>query len=72
MHELSVAESAARVASRQAGGRRVTKVQMRVGHLRQVLASALTFGFGLLAERTPVEDTEARIRKGGIACVTCC
>ena len=56
MHELSIAESVVRIASRQADGRRVTKVQMKVGHLRQVVPSALAFGFELLAEGTPVED----------------
>src|ERR671910_548649 len=55
LHELSIAESVVRIASRQADGRRVTKVQMKVGYLRQVVPSALTFGFGLLAEGTPVE-----------------
>lgn len=55
MHELSIAESVVRVASRQADGRRVTKVWMKVGHLRQVVPSALSFSFGLVAEGTPVE-----------------
>jgi hydrogenase nickel incorporation protein HypA/HybF len=58
LHELSIAESVIRIASRQADGRRVTKVQMKVGYLRQVVPSALTFGFGLLAEGTPVEGAE--------------
>jgi hydrogenase nickel incorporation protein HypA/HybF len=58
LHELSIAESVVRIASRQADGRRVTKVQMKVGYLRQVVPSALTFGFGLLAEGTPVEGAE--------------
>ena len=55
MHELSIAESVVRIASRQADGRRVTKVQMKVGYLRQVVPSALAFSFELLAEGTPVE-----------------
>jgi len=58
LHELSIAESVVRIASRQADGRCVTKVQMKVGHLRQVVPSALTFGFGLLAEGTSVEGAE--------------
>ena len=61
MHELSIAESVVRIASRQADGRRVTKVQMKVGYLRQVVPSALTFGFGLLAEGTPVEGAELEL-----------
>jgi hydrogenase nickel incorporation protein HypA/HybF len=55
LHELSIAASVVSIASRQAAGRRVTKVQMKVGYLRQIVPSALTFGFGLLAEGTPVE-----------------
>jgi hydrogenase nickel incorporation protein HypA/HybF len=63
LHELSIAESVIRIASRQANGRRVTKVQMRVGHLRQVVPSALTFGFGLLAEGTSVEGAELEVEQ---------
>ena len=63
MHELSIAESVVGIASRQANGRRVTKVQMRVGYLRQVVPSALTFGFGLLAEGTPVEGAELEVEQ---------
>ncbi len=58
MHELSIAESIVQIASRQADGRRVTKVQMKVGHLRQVVPSALAFSFELVAEGTPVEGAE--------------
>ena len=63
MHELSIAESVVGIASRQADGRRVTKVQMKVGHLRQVVPSSLAFGFGLLAEGTPVEGAELEIEQ---------
>lgn len=61
LHELSIAESVIEVASRQADGRRITKVHMRVGHLRQVVPSSLVFGFGLLAEGTPAEGAELEI-----------
>ena len=63
MHELSIAESVVSIASRQAAGRRVTKVQMKVGYLRQIVPSALTFGFGLLAEGTPVEGAELEMEQ---------
>ncbi|HET7269447.1 MAG TPA: hydrogenase maturation nickel metallochaperone HypA [Rubrobacter sp.] len=63
MHELSIAESVVRIASRQADGRRVTKVQMKVGYLRQVVPSALAFGFELLAEGTPVEGAELEMEQ---------
>jgi hydrogenase nickel incorporation protein HypA/HybF len=63
LHELSIAESVVRVAVRQADGRKVTKVQMKVGHLRQVVPSSLAFGFGLLAEGTPAEGAELEIEQ---------
>ena len=63
MHELSIAESVVRIAGRQAEGRRVNRVQMKVGHLRQVVPSSLVFGFELLAEGTPVEGAELEIEQ---------
>lgn len=63
MHELSIAESIVQIASRQADGRRVTKVQMKVGHLRQVVPSALAFSFELVAEGTPVEGAELEMEE---------
>jgi hydrogenase nickel incorporation protein HypA/HybF len=63
LHELSIAESVVRIASRQADGRQVIKVQMKVGYLRQVVPSALSFGFGLLAEGTPVEGAELEMEQ---------
>ena len=55
MHELAIAESVVQIASRHANGRRVTKVQLKVGHLRQIVPSALSFSFELVAQDTPVE-----------------
>jgi hydrogenase nickel incorporation protein HypA/HybF len=58
VHELAIAESVVRIAERHADGRRVTKVYLKVGHLRQVVPSALAFGFELVAQETPVEGAE--------------
>jgi len=55
VHELSIAQGVVEVVSRHAEGRRVTRVEMRVGHLRQVVPSALEFAFGLLTEGTPLQ-----------------
>ena len=63
MHELSIAESVVQIAGRQADGRRVVKVRMKVGHLRQVVPSALAFGFELIAEGTPVEGAELEVEQ---------
>ena len=58
MHELAIAESVVRIAERHADGRRVTKVYLKVGHLRQVVPSALAFGFELVAQETSVGGAE--------------
>ena len=61
MHELSIAESIVNIADAHAAGRRVTKVEVKVGHLRQVVPSALEFAFELVAQDTPVEGAELEI-----------
>ncbi len=63
MHELAIAEGIVRIAAEHAGERRVTKVELKVGHLRQVVPSALAFGFELLAEGTPVEGAELALEE---------
>jgi hydrogenase nickel incorporation protein HypA/HybF len=61
MHELSIAEGVVEVVSRHAAGRRVHRVELRIGHLRQVVPSALEFAFELLAAGTPLEGAELDI-----------
>jgi hydrogenase nickel incorporation protein HypA/HybF len=61
LHELSIAEAVVRIAAGHADGRRVTKVYLKVGHLRQVVPSALTFGFELIAQGTTIEGAELEI-----------
>jgi hydrogenase nickel incorporation protein HypA/HybF len=58
MHELAIADSVVRIACAHAGGRRVTKVELMVGHLRQVVPSALEFAFGLVAEGTEIDGAQ--------------
>ena len=58
MHELAVAESIVSIAESHADGRRVTKVYLKAGHLRQVVPSALAFSFELVAQETSVEGAE--------------
>src|SRR2546423_13793716 len=64
MHELSIAASIVEIAGRHAAGRRVAKVTVKVGHLRQVVPSALAFSFEVLAQGTPVEGAELEIEAG--------
>ena len=58
MHELAIADSVVRIACAHAAGRRVSKVELKVGHLRQVVPSALEFAFDLVAEGTEIEGAE--------------
>lgn len=61
MHELSIAQSVVDIACRHAAGRKVTMVELKVGHLRQVVLSALAFSFELAAQGTPLEGAELRM-----------
>ena len=73
MHELAIAESVLAIVERHAAGRRVVEVQVRVGHLRQVVPSALEFAFELVAQGTVLEGAELRMEEVGAAgiCRTC-
>jgi hydrogenase nickel incorporation protein HypA/HybF len=46
------------IARRHAGGQRVTRVEVRVGHLRQVVPASLSFAFELIAQGTELEGAE--------------
>ena len=63
MHELAIADSIVAIASRHAGGRSVVKVEVRVGHLRQVVPDALAFAFRLVAEGTCVAGAELELEE---------
>jgi hydrogenase nickel incorporation protein HypA/HybF len=73
MHELSIADAVVQIAARNAAGRRVTRVELKVGHLRQVVPSALEFAFELVAEGTPVEGAELVMEEvpATVRCRTC-
>lgn len=61
MHELSIAEAVVDIACRHAAGRRIASVEVRVGHLRQVVPDALAFAFELVAEGTAAEGAALAI-----------
>ena len=73
MHELAIADSVVRIACAHAAGRKVAKVELKVGHLRQVVPSALAFAFELLAPGVELEivevPAEGRCRACGAATV---
>lgn len=73
MHELSIARQLAGVVSRAAGGRQVLAVQVRVGHLRQVVPSSLTSAWtftvaGTVLEGAALELEEVPVRLSCRAC----
>jgi hydrogenase nickel incorporation protein HypA/HybF len=61
MHELSIAQAIADIALRHAAGRRVARVEVQVGHLRQVVPDALTFAFELVTAGTALDGAELAI-----------
>jgi hydrogenase nickel incorporation protein HypA/HybF len=73
MHELAIADSVVDIVLRHARGRQVTRVELRVGHLRQVVPDALTFAFELVAQGTPVDGAELVIEQvpAAVACRKC-
>jgi hydrogenase nickel incorporation protein HypA/HybF len=73
LHELSIADAIVDAAVRHGGGRRVAKVEVKVGRLRQVVPSALEFAFGLVAEGTPVEGAVLEVEHvpARVACRRC-
>jgi hydrogenase nickel incorporation protein HypA/HybF len=73
MHELSVASAVVDTATRHAGGRRVTAVQLRVGHLRQVVPDSLAFYFDHVAAGTLCEGArlEQEVVPARLVCESC-
>jgi hydrogenase nickel incorporation protein HypA/HybF len=61
MHELSIAQSIVALAERHAADRSVLAVEVRIGHLRQVVPSALEFAFELSTKDTRLEGALLRI-----------
>lgn len=61
MHELAIADAVVQVALEQAADRRVARVGMRIGELRQIVPSALRFSFDLVARETRAEGAALEI-----------
>lgn len=61
MHELSIADAVLRIALTHADGRRVTRVHLKAGHLRQIVPAALGFAWELVARGTPAEGASLEI-----------
>jgi hydrogenase nickel incorporation protein HypA/HybF len=63
MHELSIAEAILDIAERHAAGRRVVKVEVSVGYLRQVVPDSLDFAFRLMTQGTALDGAELEITR---------
>ena len=73
MHELSIAGAIVRIACNHAGDRRIETVEIKVGHLRQVVPDSLAFAFTLVAEGTVAEHAHLVLEEVPAAgvCRTC-
>jgi hydrogenase nickel incorporation protein HypA/HybF len=73
MHELAIADAVARIACAHAGDRRVTRVEVKVGHLRQVVPASLAFSFELVSAGTQLEGAELDIEEvpAAVRCRDC-
>lgn len=56
MHELSICEAIVSTAAKHAEGRSVSKVTVKVGHLRQVVPDALQFSWEVVRGTTVLKD----------------
>jgi hydrogenase nickel incorporation protein HypA/HybF len=63
MHELALAQAILAIATAHADGARICSVEVRVGHLRQVVPDALTFNFALVAQGTSAAGAELVIEE---------
>jgi hydrogenase nickel incorporation protein HypA/HybF len=73
VHELAVCGSIAAIVRRNAPDRRVTRVYVRVGQLRQIVPDTLAYSWGLVVAETPLDGSELAIEQvpGRIACRDC-
>ena len=58
MHELSLCQAIAESVTRHADGRPVSRVAVRIGHLRQVVPDSLVFSWEMLTSGTALDGSE--------------
>ena len=61
MHELSLCEAIADTVRRRAEGRPVLRASVRIGHLRQVVPSSMSFCWEVLTDGTDLAGCELDI-----------
>ena len=73
MHEMAISSAVLESVLRHAAGRRVTSVQLRVGHLRQVVPDSLEFYWGIVTRDGVAEGSvlEQEVVPARLACRGC-
>ncbi len=73
VHELSVCDAIVGTTLKRAEGRHVTRVTVRIGHLRQVVPAALQFGWEILTDSTDLKGCELLIEQipAAVKCREC-
>jgi hydrogenase nickel incorporation protein HypA/HybF len=73
VHELSLSSAIVNTVVKHADGRRVSVVNLRVGHLRQVVPDSLDFYFEFVARGTVCEGArlEQELVPGVLRCDAC-
>jgi hydrogenase nickel incorporation protein HypA/HybF len=61
MHELALCQAIADTVSQRAEGQIVTRVEVRIGHFRQVVPDSLLFSWELLTAGTQLDSCELAI-----------
>lgn len=61
MHELSICRAISGIVTDGADGRHVSRVAVRIGHLRQVVPSTLEYCWGIVTADTDLEGCELAI-----------
>jgi hydrogenase nickel incorporation protein HypA/HybF len=60
VHELSIADAIREIVERNARGREVVAVEIKIGHLRQVVPDSLEFAWQLVTSGTALDGAELR------------
>jgi hydrogenase nickel incorporation protein HypA/HybF len=73
MHELALCNAIVSTAAKHADGQQVTRVTVRVGHLRQVVPDALLFSWEIVAGQSGLPDAELVIEEvpAVVECIDC-
>jgi hydrogenase nickel incorporation protein HypA/HybF len=73
MHELSLCQAIAASVAARAAGRPVLSVQVRIGHLRQVVPDALAFSWEVLTAGSALDGARLDVEHvpATVACAAC-